>query len=260
MRKHFISALLLLFAVPLCLSAQSNDQELEALIIQKDSIFWRAYNNCDVQQMSGYVTADVEFYHDKGGMTTGINAMMETFRTNICSKREQFRLRREAVSGTLKVYPLKNAGVIYGAVISGEHLFYVQEKGKKERADGLARFTHLWLYENREWKMKRILSYDHAPAPYINKRVAVVLSDSILQTYAGKYAGPQTQAMYMKPDKGLLIMHINGKDFPLYPAGNHLFFSKDRDLTFEFLAGSNGTRQLTIREGDQTAEVLQLIQ
>jgi hypothetical protein len=58
----------------------------------------------------------------------------------------------------------------YGAILTGEHVFYILEKGKSERLDGLAKFTHVWRFKDNEWKMHRVLSYDHGPAPYINKR------------------------------------------------------------------------------------------
>ena len=68
------------------------------------------------------------------------------------------------MAGTVNVFPLKNGDKIYGAVISGEHLFYVTELGKAEFLDGRANFTHVWLLKNDGYKMARILSYNHHPA------------------------------------------------------------------------------------------------
>ncbi|WP_157717331.1 hypothetical protein [Christiangramia echinicola] len=55
-----------------------------------------------------------------------------------------------------------------GAVLSGEHLFYIQEENS-ERLDGQAKFNHLWLLKEGEWKMHRVLSYDHR-APEIEMK------------------------------------------------------------------------------------------
>ena len=112
--------------------------------------------------MRGFFTEDVEFYHDKGGMTLGLAAVNKTTETNLCGGAS--RIRREPVAGTIRVSILRNNGQIYGAVMTGEHLFYLREPGKAELLDGRARFAHLWLLKDGAWKMARILSYDHGPA------------------------------------------------------------------------------------------------
>ena len=145
------------------LFSQVTKENLSKTILSRDSIFWKSYNECNIQSMQQFVSNDVEFYHDKGGITLGAEELMKSIKNNLCSD-DKFRLRREAVKGSLKVYPLENAGVIYGAILTGEHVFYVTQKGKPEFLDGLASFTHLWLVKDNVWKMTRILSYDHGPA------------------------------------------------------------------------------------------------
>jgi hypothetical protein len=149
--------------------AQSNGQPTEAdeitnAIYHHDSLFWVAYNACDVEKMASYFTEDVEFYHDKGGPTFTLAKFKESMRTGLCGKPE-WRLRREAIAGTVKAFPLHN----YGGLISGEHIFYINENGKKEFLDGYGKFTQLWQYKDGRWKMSRILSYDHGPAAGRNK-------------------------------------------------------------------------------------------
>ncbi|MCU7547549.1 nuclear transport factor 2 family protein [Chitinophagaceae bacterium LB-8] len=164
-RKQTINAILaflMFFCFCSQLWAQTNLQELTATILHKDSLFWAAYNKCDTESFPQFFTNDVEFYHDKGGMTIGLDGIISNMKKNLCGT-NTFRLRREAVEGSVKVFPLQNSGVIYGAVISGEHVFYIIEKGT-ERLDGLAKFTHVWLLKDGTWKMARILSYDHGPA------------------------------------------------------------------------------------------------
>lgn len=158
------SAIALLFA-RLPLFSQSDDA-IKQLIVHNDSLFWNAYNSCDITGMQQFLTDDVEFYHDKGGPLFGINEMVGALKKNLCSNYADFHLRREAVSGSVQVYPMKQSDTIYGAVISGQHYFYINEKGKQEFKDGLARFTQLWLLKNGSWKMARILSFDHGPAPH----------------------------------------------------------------------------------------------
>lgn len=143
--------------------AQTKYDSLTATILYKDSLFWTAYNNCDTIGFGSYVTDNVEFYHDKGGITLGKQKLVNSITNNLCSNPD-YKLRREAIAGTVKVFPLENNGVIYGAIISGQHYFYVTQTGKKEFRDGMARFTQLWQLQNGEWKITRILSYDHGPA------------------------------------------------------------------------------------------------
>jgi Domain of unknown function (DUF4440) len=165
-RKYFTANLvviLVLSSFSNLLFAQAEHQKLTATILQKDSLFWTAYNQCDTDNFQEFFTADVEFYHDKGGITNGLDNLMALTKKNLCGT-NNFRLRREVVEGTVKVFPLHTNGVIYGAIISGEHVFYILENGKEPRLDGLAKFTHVWLLNDGNWKMARILSYDHGPA------------------------------------------------------------------------------------------------
>lgn len=143
--------------------AQTEQEKLADIIVKKDSLFWITYNNCDTTQFENFFTKDVEFYHDKGGMTLGLEMLALSIKKNVCGNKD-YRLRREAVPGTVRVFPLEKADTIYGAIMTGEHLFYIQEKGKEEKLDGRARFTHLWLLKNGSWKITRILSFDHGPA------------------------------------------------------------------------------------------------
>src|SRR5258705_7077323 len=96
--------------------AQTEQQKLTATILHLDSAFWNAYNNCDTAHFKDFVTDDVEFYHDKGGITSSAAALIESLDKNICGNANQ-RLRREAVTGSVKVYPMQNGNEIYGAII-----------------------------------------------------------------------------------------------------------------------------------------------
>ena len=143
----------------------AQEQELEDLILEKDSIFWKGYNQCDIPTMNRFLAEDVEFYHDKGGIELGSKTLNEGLKSGLCKTGSNY-VRREEIPSSIQVFPLKNNNEIYGAILSGEHLFYIQN-GDSEQLDGQAKFNHLWLLKNGEWKMHRILSYDHR-APEIN--------------------------------------------------------------------------------------------
>ena len=129
---------------------------------------------------------------------------------------------------------MKDGDKLYGAILSGQHVFYIIEKGKEPQLDGLARFTHLWLKSETGWKMSRVLSYDHGPANYVNNRKEIVLNEKMLKRFDGKYNAPQSGLCEIKHADGLLMLTIADNKFKLYPENETTFFSKDRDLTFEF--------------------------
>ena len=127
--------------------------ELEKAIASLDAALFDAYNNCELKKFSGFFAADVEFYHDQGGLTLGKEKLTESVKNNICGG----DVRREIVPGTLQAYPMKG----YGAVELGVRRF-VHPKSKTQ--DGETRFMHLWQYKDGAWKITRAIGYDHHSA------------------------------------------------------------------------------------------------
>jgi hypothetical protein len=199
--------------------------------------------------METFFTEDLEFYHDKGGLTTPRIKLIESIRNGLCGN-ENFWLRREAVPGSVRVFPLNN----YGAILSGEHVFYVNEKGKKERLDGLAKFTHVWQFKSNVWRMSRVLSYDHGPAPYRNGRKEISLSPSLLKQYAGQYESPKAGIMAIKPEGNVLKAEASGFKITLFAAKENLFFVKDRDLQFEFVKENGKVVKVIVHEHGTVVE------
>ncbi len=247
-------ALLFTLSIPLLAQAQPDQEDdLSRTILQQDAIFWDAYNRCDVDKMSQFFRPDVEFYHDKGGPTLGLGSLVETFRKNLCGNPD-FRLRREAVPGTVKVFPLQKNGVMYGAVLSGEHYFYINDHGKPEYRDGVAKFFHVWLLKDNQWKMARVISYDHKAAPHENARREVTLPNSVLDHYVGSYSTPKTGLLTVARDGSLLVLTIGEKQYTLHPESDSVFFTTDRDLTFEFVKDGPKVSKIVIREHGAVVE------
>jgi hypothetical protein len=256
-RKEYIPSLfaVLLSLCSFCgLLAQTAEQKLRREILSKDSLFWVAYNTCDTTGLEQFFTPDVEFYHDKGGMTSGVEALINNTKKNLCAN-NNFRLRREAVEGSINVFPLQKDNIIYGAVLSGSHVFYIVENGKGERLDGLAKFTHVWLLKDSSWKMARILSYDHGPAPYRNKRKEIKLSNAVLAGLTGTYKGQKTGLISVRQENGLLVLLINHNRSVIYPESGTRFFMKDRDVVFEFVKNKGGRPvKMLVLDGGEVAE------
>jgi hypothetical protein len=73
-------SILPLFLLISLLSFSQTDDQVKQLIFQKDSLFWVAYNNCNIQNMDAALTDDIEFYHDKGGPSFGRDTLMTIIR------------------------------------------------------------------------------------------------------------------------------------------------------------------------------------
>lgn len=254
MHPYVRFGLALLFALSLPLFAQNDKESLTQIILHEDSAFWDAYNRCDVEKMSQFFWPDIEFYHDKGGPTIGLVSFSESLRTGLCGK-PNYHLRREAIPETVKVFPLQKNGSTYGAVLSGEHYFYINDSGKPEYRDGVAKFFHVWLLKDGTWKMARVISYDHHEAPYENKRKEITLAPEVLEHYVGKYNGQHGAGDIVRGDNQLLLT-AGGQRFVLHPESENIFFTSERDLTFEFVKQGAKVSKMVVREHGEVAEEL----
>lgn len=126
-------------------------QSLYDEIAHMDSVLFNAFNNHDMETFKTLFATDLEFYHDKGGLTD-YNYSIQSFKNTIAQNNG---LRRELVKGSLEVYPIKD----YGAIQVGAHTFCHPENGKMDC--GTFKFVHVWKKINGEWKITRVISYDH---------------------------------------------------------------------------------------------------
>ena len=121
-------------------------------------IFEVGFNQCNFSPYDSLVSEDLEFYHDKGGITTGKAAFIASMKNGICNP--PLKIKRMPDDSGFQVFPLFREGVLYGAIQQGKHLFF-EYSNKQWIHTGTARFTNLWLLKNRSWKLQRVLSYDH---------------------------------------------------------------------------------------------------
>ena len=132
-------------------NSQTAKDSLYKEIAKLDSALFNAFNTRDIEKFKSFFTNDLEFFHDKGGLTNydhTINFMKEVAKNNN-------GLRRDLVDGTLEVYPIPG----YGAIEIGSHRFCHLENGKQDC--GTFKFVQIWQKKNGEWKISRIVSYDH---------------------------------------------------------------------------------------------------
>ncbi|TYA84380.1 nuclear transport factor 2 family protein [Seonamhaeicola marinus] len=244
---------LVLACIPLFNYSQNSINSLEELkkaITYNDSVFWNGFNSCDIEVVKNYVSDDLEFYHDKNGVTIGSEVFIKTVEQNLCSN-SNFKMRRKALQETIHIYPIKN----YGAIISGEHVFYISQNGNQESLDGIAKFSNLWHYKDGNWKMTRVLSYDHKPAPQNFDKKEIIVSGTLLHALSGKYYAPNLGDVVISNEKGILKIKSGNMLIKAYPNSESTFFSKEAPLTFEFLKDTKGKiSKMIVRENNKIVD------
>ncbi|AYZ13083.1 DUF4440 domain-containing protein [Chryseobacterium arthrosphaerae] len=158
--------LILLFFILLMTIVHAQAEKTDSLyktIMSKDSLFFSAgYNTCNIGKMESMLSDRFEFYHDKGGFEDKKKFIID-FKNGLCKSPETYRLKRVLVDKSTQIYPMYKEGKIYAAIQNGDHLFYEKIGDQAEKLVGQAKFTHLWILENAEWKLKNSLSFDHHP-------------------------------------------------------------------------------------------------
>jgi len=119
-------------------------------------LFDATFSSCDAAKANAIFTDDVEFYHDKDGLSVG-EKVRENTRRLTASCPAAHGVTRTVVPGSLRVYPIEG----YGAVQTGVHRF--DERGAATST--LAKFISLWRLQDGRWRLARVLSLDHRAVP-----------------------------------------------------------------------------------------------
>jgi Domain of unknown function (DUF4440) len=131
----------------------ASHESLFSTISSLDAEFFGAFNQCsspeELEKHASYLNPNVEFYHDKGGVSRARKDYIETIRKNVCGN-----FRRVLTQGTLQVYPIKG----YGAIEEGHHTFCEIKSGK---CFGEAKLLIVWHHAAQGWEITRIFSYGH---------------------------------------------------------------------------------------------------
>ena len=124
--------------------------ELAVKVNALDQELFGAFNRCDLVKFQSLLDPNVEFFHDKNGLSTGAGTVTAEVKSNVCGK-----VRREVVPGSLEVYPMDGIG----ALQIGRHRFY--NPPTSTTPGGEAKFIHLWKNINGTWQLFRVISFDH---------------------------------------------------------------------------------------------------
>ena len=123
------------------------NKELYQKIVELDKQYFDAYNQCDLKKQESMYSENLEFFHDKGGLSTSRDGIISSIQENICGK-----VTRELVKGSIEVYPINN----YGAVEIGYHKF--SNKLESNETPKLSKFIIIWQNQNDQWQITKVIS------------------------------------------------------------------------------------------------------
>ena len=161
--KKYISLILLLVIVACNDATDQKKEEVKQYtppspelftdIAYRDSVMFDAFNAHDLASLMSFFDSSLEFYHDKGGVSNF--AKNKELLGDLFTRNKATGLRRDIVPGSMEVYPVPD----YGAIETGLHRFCHEENGKQDC--GSFKFVHIWKKMGNEWKITRVVSYDH---------------------------------------------------------------------------------------------------
>lgn len=208
-----------------------------------------AQRDCDLEAYESFLSDDFEYFHDKAGFTPSKEAEMADMAI-FCGKEQRSRqpLRRQRTEGTLKVFPMDK----YGALEFCDHVFYLQINDGTEKIVGSGKMTALWKLEDDQWKVTRVISYDHQHLAEIE------LSDDILEEYAGDYSLPDRIVNIKKEGKFLRATDITdgkaGWNTLLFSESDNKFYFNYENVVYEFLKSGDQVTTLNIYENGKLIE------
>lgn len=124
-----------------------DDKALHQEIVKMDSIFFSAYNTCNMKVQATILDEDIEFFHDKGGLSTSKQEILQAIEKNICNK-----VQRTLIKGSVEVYPIPN----YGAIQIGYHKFYNNQEPNAKSIP--SKFITIWKKHKNSWSITRVVS------------------------------------------------------------------------------------------------------
>jgi hypothetical protein len=144
----------LAIAVPAQHDGQVAEQSsLYITVSRLDTGLFDSFNHCSspaqLKKHASYLAPNLEFYHDKGGVTWTRRDYMAKTGKNVCG-----HYRRVLIPGTMEVFPIKD----YGAIEQGRHKFCEIDSDK---CFGEAQFLIVWHHVPDKWVATRIFSYGH---------------------------------------------------------------------------------------------------
>ncbi|WP_299218272.1 DUF3471 domain-containing protein [uncultured Aquimarina sp.] len=196
----------------------------------KDSLLFEVgFNQCNLVQIEKLIAHDIEFYHDRDGITKSREKFIASIKNNLCTSGKNI-ISRVLDDSSFEVFPLYKNGELYGAIQNGSHSF-----GQTQ-----ATYSHLWLIDKQQWKLSRVLSYNHHQDQNISKTKNLKLSIDELKQYVGAYEFSPEFILTVSLKDGKLYGESQGQGVKINCYDKHKFIDDERTHDLEFLLNQNG--------------------
>ncbi|WP_386101043.1 DUF3471 domain-containing protein [Winogradskyella maritima] len=201
------------------------------------------------------LTDDLEFYHDKSGVENSKSEFLSSMQNGICNPANTEKIYRYLVPGRSAVFPLYDNGKLYGALQNGTHFFSQKRNITFEESNNSALFSHLWLLENKSWKLKRVLSYNHISKDVQTDTESVSVSMELLESYTGHYVAPKSGDVHIYLNEKDLTLKAGQMNSVIKASSESIFFHQQAPLTFEFITTESGdVEKMIVRENGNIVE------
>jgi hypothetical protein len=121
-------------------------QPLYQTIVRMDSLYFDTYNYSKAALMDSLTADNIEFYHDRGGLMTSKQELLQSIQKNIFGK-----VQRVLTPGSIEVYEIPG----YGAIEFGYHSFRNLVEHSESQP---AKFVIIWRLAGGQWQMTSVVS------------------------------------------------------------------------------------------------------
>lgn len=204
----------------------AKESELFQLLKEKDNqMFNVGFNHCNIEQLEELTYEDFEFYHDKDGITSSKKAFLKVVKEDLCGSGKNV-ISRVLNENSLEVFPMYKGDKLYAAMQTGVHSF----------GNSTAKFMHLWLLDNEEWKLSRVMSYDHQNENVTIDEVSsfLTLSNKVLMLYVGNYQFSPDFILSIVNEGDKLYGDSQGEKVEIKPYDEHKFVAIDNSAKIHF--------------------------
>lgn len=230
MTFQFKQAIGVVFLLLVFTTSAQTKSELVDLLKTKDSLLFDiGFNQCDTNQLERLIAKDIEFYHDKDGITKSREKFIASIEGNLCATGKNI-LKRVLDKNSFEVFPLYRKGELYGAIQNGDHRF----------GDVLASYSHLWLIYAGEWKLARVFSYNHTQELSVSKTNRLDLTLKDLTQYIGDYEFSPEFVLTIRIKDGELYGGSQGQEVKISSYAEHRFIDDAQTHDLEFLLDKKG--------------------
>lgn len=159
MRQVTISIAVLFLTFSAYCQVDKSDDLFNTIKKNDSLLFDVGFNTCNIEILQNLISQEFTFFHDQSGITKTKDAFIESVQNGLCKL--PYKAIRTLNQSSISIYPLNSNDTIYGAIQNGDHSFYALEGNNQKYLTSTAKFTHVWVIENGEWKLRSVLSFDH---------------------------------------------------------------------------------------------------